>query len=251
MSDQDFWFEPVNLLARCSLNEVLLWVWAERVPVANVYREKNAFETLDEQECEDLGIPPVPENVRMIPQHCTEERTRARWQGSSRDTIKYYVTKGIAEAEAIKQWLPVISLAIELPATELFLKLRRGEIEANGKQLSDGTEIIDFVEYENSYSSRRFEGLADSIIPPAFWSMPGIDWLSNAVTAHGSCYCDVSMSVETLMRLFPGKRIPVFGAEFVGNCLVVKEDGAENVASIPKKTLGRPPDFRGNPFTSR
>ena len=28
------WFEPVSLLSRCSLNEGLLWVWAERVPVS-------------------------------------------------------------------------------------------------------------------------------------------------------------------------------------------------------------------------
>lgn len=40
MADQDLWFEPVGLLSRCSLNGGLLWVWADRVPVSNVYREK-------------------------------------------------------------------------------------------------------------------------------------------------------------------------------------------------------------------
>ena len=40
MSNQDLWFEPVDLLSRCSLNEALLWVWADRVPVSNIYREK-------------------------------------------------------------------------------------------------------------------------------------------------------------------------------------------------------------------
>lgn len=40
MTDQELWFEPVSLLSRCSLNEGLLWVWAERVPVSNIYREK-------------------------------------------------------------------------------------------------------------------------------------------------------------------------------------------------------------------
>ena len=40
MTDQDLWFEPVSLLPRCSLNEGLLWVWADRVPVSNIYRKK-------------------------------------------------------------------------------------------------------------------------------------------------------------------------------------------------------------------
>src|SRR5262245_55784451 len=42
MTDQNSWFEPVSLLSRCSLNEGLLWIWADRVPVLNAYREQNA-----------------------------------------------------------------------------------------------------------------------------------------------------------------------------------------------------------------
>jgi hypothetical protein len=60
MTDQDLWFEPVDLLSRCSLNEGLLWVWADRVPIDNIYREKNAFDSLQDWECERLNIPPVP-----------------------------------------------------------------------------------------------------------------------------------------------------------------------------------------------
>ena len=48
MADQDLSFEPVSLLSRCSLNEGLLWVWADRVPVSNVDREKNVFDSLQE-----------------------------------------------------------------------------------------------------------------------------------------------------------------------------------------------------------
>src|SRR5262249_31237650 len=112
---------------------------------------------------------------------------------------------------------------IELPAIELFLALRRGKIQALGKLLPDGAEIIDFVEQDNSYGRSDFDHLVDSAIPHDFWTNSGIDWLSNAVTAHGNCYCDVSMSVEVLMSLFPGERTPVDGAQFVGDCLFVKE----------------------------
>lgn len=46
MSNQDLWFERVDLSSRCSLNEALLWAWADRVPVSNVYRERGTFSTV-------------------------------------------------------------------------------------------------------------------------------------------------------------------------------------------------------------
>ena len=82
MTDQDLWFEPVSLLSRCSLNEGLLWVWADRVPVLNMYREKNVFDSLQDWECERLSIPPVPEGVRRAAHYLTEERLRRREFGS-------------------------------------------------------------------------------------------------------------------------------------------------------------------------
>jgi hypothetical protein len=248
MSDQDFWFEPVSLLSRCSLNEALLWVWAERVPVSNIYREKNAFETLQEWECEELEIPPVPDGVRRAAQYLTEERLRSKNQGMPKDSLEYHVSKGMEEAEAIRQWLPQVTSAMELPAAELFLKLRRGEIEATGKRLPDGVEIIDFLDEQNSYARSAYSDLVDSVIQPAFWTMPGIDWLTNAVTARGSCYCDVSMPVDGLMGLFPGKRTPVAAAEFVGNWLLVKKNAADNIVPLPRKAPGRPPTFAWEAF---
>ena len=249
MTDQDLWFEPVDLLSRCSLNEGLLWVWADRVPVSNVYREENVFGSLQDWECERLRIPPVPEGVRRAAHYRTEERLRSRNYGKMpKDSREYYVLEGMKEAEAIKQWLPVATSAMELPATELFLRLRRGEIEALGKLLPAGVEIIDFVEDQNSYSRRDFDDLVDAVIPHEFWTMSGIDWLSNAVTAHGNCYCDVSISVEALMRQFPGERIPVDVAEFVGDFLLVKETSADEVPPLPRRTPGRPPAFAWEAF---
>jgi len=77
--------------------------------------------------------------------------------------------------------------------------------------------------------------------------MSRIDWFSNAVTGHGNCYCDVSMPVEVLMRLFPADRTPVDGAEFVGELLVVKES-ADGTRPPPRRTLGRPPVFAWEAF---
>jgi hypothetical protein len=249
MIDQDLWFEPVSLLSRCSLNEGLLWVWADRVPVENVYRGKNVFETLQDWECERLNIPPVPEGVRRAAHYRTEERLRSTNYGKmTKDAREYHVLEGMKEAEAVRQWLPLVTAAMELPAIELFLKLRRGEIETLGKLLPDGVEIIDFVEDQSPYRRNVFDELIDSVIPNDFWTMKGIDWLSNAVTANGKCYCDVSMSVQVLMSLFPGERTPVAGAEFVGDYLLIKETRESNLQQAPRRALGRPPAFAWEAF---
>src|SRR5262245_6835580 len=244
MTDQELWFEPVTLLSRCSLNEGLLWVWADRVPASNIYRETNVFESLQDWECERLKIPPVPRGIGRAAQYRTEERLRSRNYGKMpKKAREYHDSTGMEEAEAVRQWLPLVTAAMELPATELFLKLRRGEIEALRKLLPDGAEIIDFLEDQNSYGRQDFDNLVDSAIPDDFWTMRGIDWLSNAVTANGNCYCDVSISVEALMSLFPGERTSVDRAEFVGDCLLVKEPAEGSVRQLPRRTLGRPPAF--------
>ena len=249
MTEQDLWFEPVDLLSRCSLNEGLLWVWADRVPISNVYRERNVFESLQDWECEHLKIPPVPRGVGRAAHYRTEERLRSRDYGKMRkEAREYHVSSGMEEAEAVRQWLPLVTAAMELPATELFLKLRRGEIAALGKLLPDGVEIIDFVEDQSPYARGDFSDLVDGVIPPEFWTMRGIDWLSSAVTANGNTYCDVSISVEALMSLFPGERTPVDGAEFVGDCLLVKESTTGDTRPSARRPLGRPPAFAWDAF---
>jgi hypothetical protein len=249
MTDKDLWFEPVSLLSRCSLNEGLLWIWGDRVPVSNVYREKNVFEGLQDWECERLKIPPVPRGTGRAAQYRTEERLRGQNYGKmTKGAQDFHVLQGMEEAEAVRQWLPLVASAMELPATELFLVLRRGQIEATGKLLPSGVEIIDFLEDQNSYSRGDFDDLVDTVIPHEFWTMSGVDWLSNAVTARGNCYCDVSMSVEALMSQFPGERTPVDVAEFVGDFVLVKEPSSDNVRPLPRRTPGRPPAFAWEAF---
>ena len=227
MADEALWFEPVSLLPRCSLSEALLWVWAERVPLYNMEREEHAVSTLQDWECEHLNIPPVPEGTSQAAHYRTEDRLRKKLNSYGRkmpkDSLEYHVSRDMEAGEAVRKWLPLLTIAMELPAAELFLKLRRGQIETMGKILPAGAEIIDFVEQYKSYGRSDFDDLVDSPIPQDYWTMPGIDWLSNALTARGKHYCDVSISVEVLMRLFPGEREPVIGAQFVGNCILVKE----------------------------
>src|SRR5215470_4794111 len=104
MTDQYLWFEPVSLLSRCSLNEGLLWVWAERVPVSNIYRETNVFDTLQDWECEDLNIPAVPQGIGRGVQFRTEERVKQRFFGKmTKEMREYHLTENMKEAEAAKE----------------------------------------------------------------------------------------------------------------------------------------------------
>lgn len=249
MSDEEFWFEPVSLLDRCSLNEGLFWVWADRVPVNNVFREKNVFDSLQDWECEQLNFPAAPRAVGRAAHYRTEERLRRKYSGyMAKDAVEFHVNEGVQEAEAVRQWLPFVTAAMEVPAAELFLRLRRGKIEAQGKLLPVGAEIIDFVEDDNTYGRSDFDDLTDSVIPQDFWTMSGIDWISNAVTAPGSCYCDVSISVEVLMSQFPGERTPVEGAVFVGDFLLVHESSRDILHQVPSRTRGRPQVFAWDAF---
>jgi hypothetical protein len=249
MTDADLWFEPVSLLSRCSLNEGLLWVRADRVPVDSSYREKNVFESLQNWEYERLKIPPAPEGIHTRAQFFTEERFRRGPFGKMpQDAQDYHLAKGTEEAKAIKQWLPSVTSAMELAAAELFLKFRRGQIEAKGKVLPDGVEIIDFLEGQSSYGRSDFDGLVDSIIPADVWTMAGIDWLSNALNVQDKCYCDVSLSVEVLMSQFPGERISVEGAQFVGDCLLVNEPAEDHSRRHSGRGPGRPPIFAWESF---
>jgi hypothetical protein len=246
MTEEQLWFEPTTLLSRCSLNEGLLWVWDDRVPLDNVWREKNAFDTLRNEECEYLEIPPVPAFIGRGARYVTEQRLRAKHWATD-DQREYYVKEGMEEAEAIRKWIPIVTQAMDWPATELFLKLRRGEIEAQGKLLPDGAEIIDFLEKHESWGGpSKFDDLVDSPIPSDLWTNRGIDWFSNALIANNGFYCDVSMPVEILMNHFPGHRTAVDGAEFVGQCLLVKEP--ENANAPSSATRGRPAVFAWNAF---
>lgn len=138
---------------------------------------------------------------------------------------------------------------MEVPAAKLFLKLRSGEIKAQGKLLPAGAQIVDFVEQDNSYGRSDFDDLTDTSILPEFWTMAGIDWLANAVSARGQCYSDVSMPVAPLMSIFPGRRAPVGRAEFVGDYLLVTESDEEDAAHAPpKRAPGRPPVFGWDAF---
>jgi hypothetical protein len=167
----------------------------------------------------------------------------------TKDAREYHVLEGMKEAEAARQWLPLVTAAMEVPAAELFLKLWHGQIEALGKLLPDGVEIVDFLEDQHSYSRSDLDNLVDSVIPHDFWTMRGIDWPSNAVTANRNRYCDVSMSVEVLMSLFPGQHIRLVGeAEFVGDYLRVKEPATDTIPQPPRRAPGRPPAFAWEAF---
>jgi len=244
MNGDDYWYEPVSLLERCSLNEALLWIWAERVPLHNVYREKNVFETLQDWECENLEIPPVPRPFHGAPHLRTEAHLRKKWsEVKSKMTIKNLVGTALEEATAAKAWIPFVMPAMELATTELFVRLKRGEIAAAGKLLPVGAEALDFIDQDGGYGRSDFDHLVDVSISSTAWTLTTIDWFANAIISATATYCDISLSVAELMSEFPGTSTPAHHCELVGNCIVMKSADVEQARRLPARPLGRPQVF--------
>lgn len=251
MNSDDYWYEPVPLLKRCSLNEALLWIWAERVPLHSVYRQKNAFEALENWECEHLGIPPVPHRFYRSPHLRTEAHLRKKWREvKSKAHVKDMIETALAEAEATKAWIPFVKPAMELATLELFVRLKRGEIDTAGKLLPAGAEAIDFIDQDEGYGRSDFRDLVDVSIPSAAWTLANVDWFSNAIISSTATYCDISMSVSDLMSEFPGTATPAPNCEIVGNCLLIKAANVQQSRRPPSSSrpAGRPQLFDWEAF---
>ena len=177
----------------------------ERLQEKNVYRGKKCL-----REFAGLGMrtpenPPCSEKAfGRAAQYRTEERlgaenTTGAWPKTSGE---FRVSKDMEEAEAARQWLPFVACRNgtarhrTLFGSSAADKSKRQE---NYCPMESRSSI--FWKQDNSYGRSDFDHLVDTAIPPEFWTMSGIDWVSNSLTAHGNCYCDVSMSVEALNEL--------------------------------------------------
>ena len=162
-----------------------------------------------------------------------------------KDTREYHVAKGMEEAEAVRAMAAACHFRDGIARHRTLFKApsrrNRGDRETAPRWSRDHRF---FGRSKFLWSGATSTTWSIRVIPHEFWTMQGIDWLSNAVTAHGDCYCDVSMPVEVLMSLFPGERTAVSGAEFVGDFLLVKEPLADKSSPAASDTnAGTPSDI--------
>jgi hypothetical protein len=255
MTDGQQWFEPATLLDRCSLSEALLWVWCGRLPSVGqrglTSPDNKALTYLHDWECEILTIPAVPEGAWASAHLYTRENIKTLYDylpATSEKAIS--VARCLSRAKEVKQWLSLLEAKLDVPAAKVFLVLADGQLDATGKLLPVGVQVVDFITMNETgflNGGCVFDDLNPEQIPKRAWTRNGIDWLSNSVTIDARHFCEVSIEVESLLRLFPGERTPVSKAEFVGNFLVADIHGDAAEIDLRKKR-GRPTVYAWEEF---
>jgi hypothetical protein len=235
--------QEVRLPQTCLLNQVLLWVAFQRLPVDGPPIDDSqeitdfeyevlagagyAFDVIDfwhfyleESECAVAGLPPDPRRAALL-----EERIN--WDGEGDEELK----------RELEDWMPRYEAAVEFPASRIFIALKEGKLAASGKLLPDPDvgKALQILE-------GRGEGIYELpvvAIPRRFWSLRGIDWASHAARNGQEHYCWIHFKTDDVLKTFsPEDRMPASGVERIGTNFVLSE-AAEN---FPKsaRPRGRP-----------
>ena len=233
--------KQVQLPKKCLLNEVLLWVAFERLPVAmtspedheeirEAERDMYAYagydgdlsdwgKYLEDSECAAAGLPRDPRMAALLDGRAVDEEDEDEQ----------------LERE-MQEWLPKYKAAIEYPASQIFIALKEGRLAASGKLLPhlDRDKALKILEA----GDERICDLPTAEIPTRFWSLSGIDWPSNAARNNHEHYCWVRFLTEEMLNTFPGaNRLPTSGVERIGANFVLNEASSAVDSVRPR---GRP-----------
>jgi hypothetical protein len=249
--------QPVNLPERCYLEEVLMWVAFQRLPVAfysldgKDVRESDEMEyepavaesQLTEDETRRAGIPPDPNWVALLEgNHLLSVAHYDKYLAESNLDAELR-EKWTAEREASRifenkceAWRPLYEQAIEYPTSRIFIALKEGRLTAKGRLLPalDTDEAVAIL-------ADRDQHILDveiSAIQPSFWTLRGIDFEASAARSASAHYCHISFLTDEVLSTFPGDREEVSGVERIGDTFVLSEKTHRMHASLHR---GRPP----------
>jgi len=123
----------------------------------------------------------------------------------------------------IKNWVVALAKKLDLAKSELFIHLRKGELQSHGVKLGEYqdseeyiVEEINFEEILSKYASGTpiCDGIVgwDSLqyyqikitgIPEDFWSLEGIDWTLSRALSNAAGYFNILINTKELFALFP------------------------------------------------
>ncbi|HWX32812.1 MAG TPA: hypothetical protein VNZ53_35950 [Steroidobacteraceae bacterium] len=253
--------QPVELPEKCFLQEVLYWVAFQRLPIAIDSDGKEFRETedvgdydiqmpdryLQADECARANIPPDPRLAALISNRTmTDLKSFDRLMLSGRDyddetrkVIESQRQEVVQFQKEYEEWKVKYAGAIEVPAVQIFLALKKGELQAKGQNFVD----LDFdVEF-----GPEFHAPPVLDIPALFWSLSGIDFDASAAKNGRDHYYHIFCSTEDVFAKFPGdKREPVDGVERIGTSFLLKET-AEKIPLLNARR-GRPPTYPWDAF---
>jgi hypothetical protein len=254
--------QVVPVPERCFLQEVLLWVAFQRLPISyydsdgieirqstEVYDSASDYPDIGEQyfsdeECRRAGILPDPSLRALIEGETTMEpaqydkllNTLDAGSSPEREELEQGKQNAIQFEARRKAWKSQYEQAVEYPASRIFVALKNGSLTAQGRllpaiDLDKALEILD--EHGN-----RICDLEPISIPATFWSLKGIKFEESWANNNAARYCHITCSTNEVLALFPGEREVVGGVERVGDTFVLG-DSAEQ--PITNSVRGRPP----------
>jgi hypothetical protein len=240
--------KPVELSEKCLLHEVLLWVAFRRLPIAissaEFYPEElrdaegeldsygyaanhpDIFQPLTDQECAATGLPPDPRMAALLEYGETEVEAS---DFGEEDALRFQ--------REMQEWRPKYESVIEYSASRIFVALKEGRLAASGKLLPehDPDRALKLLQARD----QCIRDLPTVEIPSHFWSLSGIDWLSNAARNHHEHYCWIRCLTEEVLKTFPGEgRVLASGVEGIGANFVFDEASEKPLLSM--RLRGRP-----------
>lgn len=250
--------QAVDLPERCFLQEVLLWVAFQRLPIARYtvggkeLRETNevgdfVIEVIDsvlsEDETQRARIPTDPGWTVMLEDKAILKVSSYDEFLSRNDYLDDDLRKQIeaeredarAHERECEAWQPHFQRAIEYSASRIFVALKDGSLRAQGRLLPHAD--IDMARSRLNAEAHDIFDIILSDIPPAFWSLKGIEFDASAATDGTHRYCHISCRTEDVLSLFPGERSTVT-VERVGDSYVLGETSKQVTRAANR---GRPP----------
>jgi len=246
--------QAVDVPERCFLHEALLWVAFQRLPIA-LYNDENkeireATENQDyeidspqgpltEEECKRAGIPTDPHFIhlmddspspvfryRELEEKCGhEEAIRVIEEARHKEDEEY--------KRACTEWQRHYDRAVEYPASQIFVALRKGQLHASGR-------LLPSVVYDQAMASLKAEGrwageLPLKEIPSSFWTLKGIHFESSSAQNDNEHYCHILVPSTDLLAAFPTEKQEVI-VERIGDTFVLNESARNR----PRASRGRP-----------
>lgn len=244
------YLQEVRLPENCFLNEVLLWVVFQRLPIASydldgteVHEAEDGEHSPDighseisDDECRRAGIPPDPSYAMLfeetlLPDPLYFDRFLEN-NDLELDLRAELIERRNAAANfqtQYKAWRQHFEQAIAHPVAQIFVALKKGSLQATG-QLVIGSE-----EEGNEEVSTRDN------IPATFWTMRGIDFENSAASNGSDRYKRIMVSTANLLALFSGERSEVSGVHRIGDSFVLDEiSEPRRPPSSLAHTRGRP-----------
>ena len=252
--------QPVWTPRRCFLNEVLLWVAVQRLPVVELVKDKDIRETfevgrvdgheidyggppLTDEEAQRLGLPPDPRwsallEDRYLSPPAFYDNLLSVGAKPTREmrALKAGKAAAVKFAADCKVWDDLYQEKIQYHTARIFVALKDGSLPAQGRLLPKADPRLALRELASA--DRDVFDVNPSEIPTSFWRIDKIDYETCAARNETGTYCHISCETEAVLRIFPGHRQETSGISKVGDSFVLDESSPLGVAK--RNQPGRP-----------